>query len=139
VQRQRNRILDMFYLFGAAVLLCVLGAGAFIVADIYHVNPLWVIVTFISIGFFAGAREDYRKEFRSQRFVAFLCGWVVINVIVFIALLSLFGSLWLIPALLLEQFLFYMTAYWFFGVPPPSKRWPFQRAESSDRDGGDLS
>ena len=60
MQRQRSRILDMFYLVGAAVLLCVLGAGAFIVADIYHVNPLWVILSFISIGFFAGAREDYR-------------------------------------------------------------------------------
>jgi fatty acid desaturase len=97
------------------------------------------MVSFISIGFFAGAREDYRKEFRSPRFVAFVCGWAVINVMVFIALLSLFGWLWLIPALLLEQFLFYMTAYWFFDVPPPSKRWPFQRPESSDRDGSDLS
>lgn len=128
-------MLDMFYLVGAAVLLCVLGAAAFIVADIYHVNPLWVMVSFISVGFFVGAREDYRKEFRSTRFVAFVCDWVVINGIVIIALLSLFGWGWLIPALLLEQFLFSMTAYWFFDVPPPSKRWPFQRAESSDRDG----
>ena len=138
MQRQRNRILDVFYLVGAAVLLCVLGAGAFIVADIYRVNPLWVIVSLISIGFFAGAREDYRKEFRSPRFVVFVCAWVVINVIVLIALLSLFGWLWLIPALLLEQFLFYTTAYWFFDVPPPSNLWPFQRAESSERDRSDL-
>jgi len=64
VQRQRSRILDMFYLVGAAVLLCVLGVGASIAADIYHVNPLWVMVSFISVGFFAGAREDYRTEFR---------------------------------------------------------------------------
>ena len=139
MQRQRSRILDMFYLVGAAVLLCVLSVGAFIVADIYHVNPLWIMVSFISVGFFAGAREDYRKELRSPRFVAFVCGWIVINVIVFIALLSFLGWLCgLIPALLLEQFLFYMTAYWFFDVPPPSKRWPFQRAESSDKDGSDL-
>jgi uncharacterized membrane protein SirB2 len=88
VRRQRSRLLDLFYLVGAAVLLCVLGAGAFIVADIYHVNPIWVMVSFISAGFFAAAREDYRKEFRSPRFVAFVCGWVVINVIVFIALLT---------------------------------------------------
>jgi hypothetical protein len=138
VQRQRNRILDIFYLVGAALFVCVLAGTAFVLADIYHVNPLWVIVSFISVGFFAGAREDYRKEFRSPRFLAFVCGWVVINVIVFIALLSLFGWLWLIPALLLEQFLFYMTAYWFFDVRPPSKRWPFQRAESSEKDGSDL-
>jgi len=136
VQRQRSRILDMFYLVAAAVLLCVLGVGASIAAEIYHVNPLWVMVSFISVVFFAGAREDYRKEFRSLRFVAFVCGWAVINVIVFIALLNLFGWLWLIPALLLEQFLFCMTAYWFFDVPPPSKRWPFQHAESLDKGRG---
>jgi len=138
VQRQRNRILDMFFLVGAAVLVCVLFVGAFIVAEIYHVDPLWIILSGISVGFFAGAREDYRKEFRSRRFVAFVCGWVVINAIVFIVFLGFFGWLWLIPALLLEQFLFYMTANWFFGLPPPSKRWPFQRAESSDTDGRDL-
>ena len=138
MRRQRSRILDMFYLVGAAVLSVVLVTGASIVAEIYHVNPLWVVLSVISVVFFAGARKDYRKEFRSPRFVAFVCGWVVINVIVFIAFLGLFGWLWLIPALLLEQFLFYMTAYRFFDVPPPSKRWPFQRAESSDRDGSNL-
>jgi hypothetical protein len=31
----------MFYLIGAAVLLCVLAAAAFLLADIHHVNPLW--------------------------------------------------------------------------------------------------
>ena len=134
MQRDRNRILDMLYLMAAALLVCIIGGAAFLVADICHVNLLWVIVSLISVGFLAGAREDYRKEFRSPRFVAFVCGWVVINVGVFIVFLSLLGWLWLIPALLLEQFLFYMTAYWFFGVPPPSKRWPFQRAESLHSD-----
>jgi hypothetical protein len=130
MHHERSRILDTFYLVGAAILLCVLGAGAFIVADVYHVSPLWVIVSLISVGFFAGAREDYRREFRSPRFVAFVCGWVVINVVVFITFLVLFGWVWLIPALVLEQILFYMSAFWFFDVPPPSKRWPFQRASS---------
>ena len=40
MQRQRNRILDMFFLVGEAVLVCVLFVGAFIVAEIYHVDPL---------------------------------------------------------------------------------------------------
>ena len=86
MQRQRNQILDIFFLVGAAFLVCVLFVGAFIVAEIYHVDPLWIILSWISVGFFAGAREDYRKEFRSPRFVAFVCGWVVINAIVFIVL-----------------------------------------------------
>jgi hypothetical protein len=119
----------MFYLVGAALLVCVVGLGAFLLADIYHINPLWAFFGLISVGVLAGAREDYRKEFRSPGFVAFVIGWLVINVLVIIGVVSSFGWFWLIPALLLEQFLFYMTAYWFFDVPPPSKRWPFQRTE----------
>ena len=139
MQRQRSRIFDMFYPIGAALLVCVFGVGAFVVANIYHISPLWVFFGLISVAFFAGAREDYRKEFRSPRFVAFVIGWLVINVIVVMFVVGAFGWLWLIPALLLEQFLFYMTAYWLFDVPPPSKRgWPFQRTEPPDRQGSDL-
>ena len=130
----RSRILDTFYLIGAAVLVCVLATGAFLLADIYHINPLWAFFGLVSVGVLAGAREDYRKQFRSARFVAFVCGWVVITVGVFIVFLVLFGWLWLIPALFLEQVVFYMSAHWLFGVPPPSRRWPFQRVESSDKD-----
>ena len=133
VQNSRGRILDTFYLVGAALLVCVFAGGALLLADTYHINRLWIFASLISVVFFAGAREDYRKEFRSPRFVAFVGGWVVINVIIFIVFLSLFGWLWLVPTLFFEQFLFYMTAYWFFDVPPPSKRWPFPRAQSSDR------
>jgi hypothetical protein len=132
-QRERNRIADMFYLVFAALLVCVVGVGAFLLADIWHANPLWVFFSLASLGILAGAREDYRKQFQSPRFVAFVCGWAVLNVVVFISVLGLFGWLWLVPALLLEQFLFYMTAYWFFGVQPPAKRWPFQRVESSEK------
>jgi hypothetical protein len=115
----RKRIVDLCLLVGSGLLVCILTGGAFLLADIYHVNPLWVIVSFISVGFFAGAREDYRKEFRSAHFVAFVCGWVVINAAVFVIVLGLFGWLWLILALALEQVLFYMTAYWLFGLRPP--------------------
>ena len=86
----------------------------------YHVNALWMFVSLISVVLFAGAREEYRKEFRSARFVAFVCGWVVVrDAAVLILILGLFGWPWLIPVLLFEQFLFYMTAYWLFGLRPP--------------------
>jgi len=134
MQRQGSRVVDTLYLIGAALLVCVLGLGAFLLADIYHINPLWTFFGLVSVGVLAGAREDYRKEFRSPRFAASVIGWLVINVVVIIVFVSRFGWLWLIPALLLEQALFYMTAYWFFDVPPPSTRWPFQQTESPDRD-----
>jgi hypothetical protein len=110
---------DLCALVGSALLVCIFGGGAFLLAEIYHVNPLWIFVSLISVVFVVGAGEEYRKEFRSVRFVAFVSGWVVINAAAFVLILGLFGWLWLIPVLLFEQFLFYMTAYWLFGVRPP--------------------
>jgi len=117
-----KRIVDRFLLVGSALIVCIVGGAAFFLAEAHNINPLWVIVSFIAVGFIAGAREDYRREFRSVRFVAFVCGWAVVNVIIFIVVLGLWGWLFLIPALFLEQVLFYMTAYWLFGLPPPSRR-----------------
>jgi hypothetical protein len=84
-----RRIRDFLALVGCAVLVCALAGGAFLLADLYHVNPVWVILSLISVAVLAGAREEYRKEFRSVRFVAFVCGWVVINAAVFIFVLGL--------------------------------------------------
>lgn len=120
-----RKILDLCYLVVSAVLVCAVGLGAFAIAEIRHVNPLWVVLSVASLCFVVGAREDYRKEFRSVRFVLFACGWVVINVAIVVVVLGSLGWLYLIPALLLEQFLFYMTAYWLFGVQPPRSRPPF--------------
>jgi uncharacterized membrane protein len=134
MQRERSRLYDAFYLVGASLLVCVIGVGAFALADIYHVNSLWIFFGLVSVGFFVGAREDYRQQFRSPRFVSFVGGWAAVNIGVILVCVSLLGWLWLIPALLLEQFLFYMSAHWLFGVDLPSKRWPFQRNRSSGSD-----
>ena len=63
MQRQRNRIVDTFYLIGAAVLVCILGLGAFLLADIYHVNPLWAFFGLISIGILLGPERITEKNF----------------------------------------------------------------------------
>jgi hypothetical protein len=114
-----KRIVDLCLLIGSALMVCVLGVGAFAIAEIRHINPIWVFLSLISIGFFAFAREEYRREFRSVRFILFVCGWIVINMAVVVSVLASLGWLWLIPALLLEQFLFYMSAFWLFGLRPP--------------------
>jgi len=93
---------------------------------------LWVFLSLVSIGFLAFVREEYRKELRSVRFVLFVCCWLVVNLVVVIVVLGSFGWLYLIPALLLEQFFFYMTAYWLFGLQPPLRS---QRRVESDSAG----
>ena len=121
MQRGRSRILDGIYLVGSALLVCLVGVGAFVFAEIHHLNPVWLFLSLISIGFFAGVTEEYRKELRSAPFFAFLCGWLFVNCIVVVTILASFGWLYLIPALLVEQVLFYITAYWIFGLLPPSR------------------
>jgi hypothetical protein len=63
----------------------------------------------MSIGFVAGAWKDYRKEFRSARFIFFVCAWLVINMVTFAMVLASFGWLYLLPILFLEQILFYAS------------------------------
>jgi uncharacterized membrane protein len=119
-----KRIVDLCLLIGSALIVCMLGIGAFIIAQVRNPNPMWVFFSLISITFVAGAREEYRKEFRSVRFISFVCGWLVINMAVVVVVLSYLGWLYLIPALFGEQVLFYMTAYWLFGSQPPLGRGP---------------
>lgn len=120
-----KRIRDSFYLIGTALLVCALGVSAFELADTRHINPLWIFFPLLSVLFSAMAWEEYRKEFRSVRFILFVLGWMIINLAVLVVILSSFGWLYLIPALLLEQFLFYMTAYWLFDLQPSKARLPF--------------
>jgi|HubBroStandDraft_4_1064222.scaffolds.fasta_scaffold218122_1 hypothetical protein len=117
-----KRLLDFCLLIGSALLVCTLAVGAFVITEIHHVSPVWVFLSLISFGFLVGVVEEYRKEFRSLRFILFVCGWLVINIAVFAVVLSSFGWIYLIPALFLEQVLFYMTAYWLFGLQPPLSR-----------------
>ena len=117
-----RRILDWCLLVGAALAICIVGVGAFALASIRHVNPIWIFFGLVSAGFFAGIREEYRREFRSSRFVLFVLCWLVINVAVVVAVIGSFGWFWLFPALFLEQVLFYMSAYWLFGLEPPLRR-----------------
>ena len=114
-----KRILDLCFLVGSALLLCVVVVGAFAVTEVRHVSPMWVFLSGISLVFFAWVREEYRKEFRSVRFMFFVCGWLVINLVVVVVVLGFFGWFYLIVALFLEQVLFYMTAYWLFDLRPP--------------------
>jgi hypothetical protein len=121
LQSSSSRILDLSLLVGSALVVCVVAVGAFILAEIRHINPMWVFFGLISIGFLVGVREEYRKEFRSSRFILFVLGWLVVNMAVIVVIVSSFGWIYLIPALFVEQVVFYMSAYWLFGLQPPGR------------------
>ena len=48
-----KRDLDLCFLVGSALMVGVLAAGAFVIAEIRHINPIWIFLSLISIGFIA--------------------------------------------------------------------------------------
>src|SRR4029077_17771392 len=88
-----KRVVDLCFLAGSALIVCALAVGAFVIAELRHVNPIWVFLCLISIGFIAFAKEEYRGEFRSVRFILFGCVWVVVNIAVVVSVLASFGWL----------------------------------------------
>lgn len=122
IQRFGTKLRDLSILTVAALLTCSVLVGAFIVADVRHFSPMWVFLPLMSFGFLVFAFQEYRSEFRSARFIFFVSVWLVVNLATFIVVVGSFGWLYLIPALLLEQFMFYMTAYWLLGLQIPFGR-----------------
>ncbi len=116
-------ILDVSLLVGAALLVCALSVGAFVFAEVHHLNPMWVFLPLMAAAFLAGVGWDYRKEFKSVAFLTFFCGWAVLHVVVFVAVVGSYGWLYWIPTVVVEQAFFYMSAYWLFGLQPPPRRW----------------
>ena len=117
-----RRLLDLCLLVGSALIVCVVGLGAFQVAEIRHVNPLWVFFGLISIGFVAGAREEYQKELRSIGFVFFVLAWACDKRGRDCKRPNLLRMALFDPGPFPRAGPFYMTAYWLFGLEPPSRR-----------------
>src|SRR5579885_2649271 len=113
IQRPSARILDLCFLIASALLICTLLVTAFIYVEVRQINPAWIFLSLISVVFFAWVWDEYRAQLRSPRFILFVCIWLILNMILFVTVLTSFGWVYLFLALLFEQVLFQMTAYWF--------------------------
>jgi hypothetical protein len=117
-----KRIVDLLLLVASALMACVVMLGAYLFVKIYHYSPLWIFFSFLSILIVVGIREEYRQEFRSPQFLFFILGCLVINIVVIVVVATFFGWVYLIPALFLEQIVFYMLVDRLFGVKPSRRR-----------------
>ena len=120
--KARLRILDIFALIGCSLLVVALGIGSFFAADAYHISPIWALLGWLSVGFFATVGWDYRKEFRSLAFSSFFIAWLVLHSLILVFVLGYFAWYWYIAALFLELFAFYASASLLFGLRPPGRR-----------------
>src|SRR5438874_1777578 len=50
---------DRLTLIGAALLVIVVGGSGFLLADNYHIDSVWVLLAWVSVGFFAGVGWDF--------------------------------------------------------------------------------
>jgi hypothetical protein len=70
---------DKLRLVGVAVLVCVIGVAAFMLAEIYHVNPFWGFFAWGSISSIPLFVRDFRGQIKRPAFVLFLAAWVVLH------------------------------------------------------------
>jgi hypothetical protein len=118
-EKHSGGLQDGLLLVVSSLAACGVIVGAFVFTEEYHLNPMWVFLPGISLGFFAQVGWGYRREFRSVRFSLFFFCWLLINVFVFLFVVATLGWLYWIPTLVVEVLLFYLTAYWLFGLLPP--------------------
>jgi hypothetical protein len=117
---RRKEFLDLLMVLGTALVVIALGGGALLLADRYHINFVWIFFVCLCLGFFAQVGWNYRREFRSIRFVLFFCCWLLIHLLVFVFCVAFLGWVYWVLAVSVEIFFFYATAYWIFGLKPPT-------------------
>ncbi len=105
----------------AALLLASALFSAFWFADNLHINSKWVFFILISLSFFPTAGWRYRAHFRSLQFAAFLLLWMLLHGLIFVAVMNYFGwGVWVF-AVIIELFLFPITASLIFKIDIPTK------------------
>ena len=120
--RKNSRLSDTLALVACSMLVVVLAVGSFFAADAYHIGVIWIAAFWLSIGFFATVGWDYRREFRSARFVFFFMAWLVPHLLIAIFVLTYLGWFWYAAAVVVELFLFYLSLSLVFGLKPPRRR-----------------
>jgi hypothetical protein len=127
LSKGRLRVLDILALIGFSLLIVALGIGSFFAADAYHISSIWVLLAWLSVGFFATVGWDYRREFRSIPFVFFFLAWLILHLLILVLVLGYLAWYWYIAALFLELVAFYASASLLFGLQPPCRRLPTAR------------
>ena len=117
--QSKNKVAEVAALFCTALLVTVLLVGSFLFSISQHVNPAWIMCTWLSVGFFAAIGWHYRRAFRSISFILFFSVWLVAHCLVFIFVFTYLGWLYYLPTAVVELFLFYMSANLLFGLRPP--------------------
>jgi len=113
---------DRARLVGAAILVCVIGGGSFLLGEIYHLNPVWFFLLWNSIGLFLILRKAFRGHFKNAQFTAFFLLWMAAHGTVVVLLMRWVRMIYWVPLMGLELFIGFLAANLLFGIVPQRKQ-----------------
>lgn len=110
---------DGLMVIALALLLCLFLLGAFVIADQYHINVLWVCVAWSSILAIPAFMRAFRGHLKRPFLIQFLAILVIVHAIVCLSLIKWHVPLvdW-IPIFIVELSLGAWASYRFFGIIP---------------------
>ncbi|MDP9263212.1 MAG: hypothetical protein M3O85_02705 [Acidobacteriota bacterium] len=120
-QSVEKKALSGFLVLTAATLLAALGVASFLMADYYHVSPLWAFLGWLSLLFVVTVGKDLRSRFRSPAFVGFFLIWLTLHLLLTIFVVAYLHWIYWLPVTFLELWIGYTIAFWLFGLPPNPK------------------
>jgi hypothetical protein len=110
---------DGLIAIGLAVSLCLFLLGAFVVADKYHINVLWVCFAWSSVLAIPAFFRAFRGHLKRPFMIPFLVGLTIVHGIVFISLIKWrVPIVYWFPVFIVELSLGAWAAYRFFGIIP---------------------
>lgn len=113
--------------------------AAFSIADDYHVNKVWVFVSWNSIALVPLFIKKFSIYLKNVKFVLFLIAWMIFHGLFMVLLMRLLPmAYWPVP-ILLELGAGGLAAKWFFGVVPSEDsvdEWRLTRIRSTGKENG---
>jgi hypothetical protein len=108
---------DRLLLVASAIIVCIIGVGAFWIAGDSHKGLLWVFFGLNTIGFAFVVGRKFPKHWKSPSFVFFFLAWLLLHGIVATTLAASVPFLYWLPIFGVELFVGFLAAYLLFGVP----------------------
>jgi hypothetical protein len=108
---------DRALLVASAIIVCVIGVGAFWIAGDSGTGPLWVFFGLNAIGFIVVVGRKFRKHWNTPSFILFFLAWLLLHGIVATMLAASLPILYWLPIFGVELFVGFLAAYLLFGAP----------------------
>lgn len=115
-KRSRSMLRDKALLLGAALLVCLIGGAAFLLGEIYHVNPAWIFFAWNSIFMIPMLAREFRGYWKKPAFIIFFLVWMAVHGFVVVSLMRWVSLVYWPIFILLELSAGFVTAHWLFGV-----------------------